>query len=307
MNGHHAATAGVGTAVPPGAHDMDHPRYVDTMRIRHLMAASAVALLALPASSALAGTRAMTITVPKSIQTSTPFTATYSGDTGPGNAALGGFIIYARLVKSKTCPANAAIPKHSNIIDIEGGNLFGSGAFSGGDRAIAYTPGKYTVCGYITQNTSTIAFDTVYQSAKQITVKKRPGFHIVKKLPKVKDGVYSAATAATVGGNPDASITFTVQGGAVVSAAATGIPTVSCFDGFTTQTPVTPAASSNIPAGGSPSKVYNTFSAGFSAPPNEEFQIYGGATSDKTVVGTVSGVSADGSCTGTFSFTAKRP
>lgn len=274
------------------------------MQRRLLLAALAASLLV--PSTALAGTRGMTIKVPKSITEGTRFSASYTGDTGPGDQALGGFIIYANLYSGGgSCPTDprTGAGKGHSTTQIAGGNLFGAGAFAAGDQVTAYDHGKYRVCGYITQNTGTIAYDLVY--SKKITVKKRRSFH-VSKLAKIKDGVYSALTPATVGGNPDAAVTFTVQGGHVVSGGATGIPTVSCFAGFSTQTPVTPAATSVSTLLPSGNPVYSTMHAAFNAPPNEDFSIDGGATSTKTILGTVSGQSADGSCVGSFAFTATR-
>jgi hypothetical protein len=269
-----------------------------------MLTAAAAVLLSVPAS-ALAGTRGMTVTVPKSITAGVPFSASYSGDTGPGDQATGGFIVNAELVKSKTCPANNAIPKHTAIVGIAGGNVLGAGAFSAGDRPEVFTAGKYTVCGYVSQNNESIAFDLLYQSKHQVTVKTHRGSSS-GKLPKIKDGVYSAATAATVSGGPGASVTFTVTGGHVVSAAATGLPTVSCFPGFSTQTPVAAAATSSAPSAGSSNPVYNTLQASFAAPGVEELDLTGGDTSDSTFIGSVSAISTDGSCTGSFAFTAKR-
>ncbi|MDQ8043791.1 MAG: hypothetical protein AAGC46_03810 [Solirubrobacteraceae bacterium] len=275
------------------------------MRNRLLLAAVAAASLVVP-TSALAGTRGMTIKLPKSITEGTRFSASYTGDTGPGDQALGGFIIYANLYSGGgSCPADPATGagKGQSTTQIAGGNLFGAGAFSAGDQVTTYDHGKYRVCGYITQNANSHAYDLVY--SKKITVKARKRFK-VSKIAKIKDGVYSAATATTTGGNPDASVTFTVQGGHVISGSATGIPTVSCYAGFATQTPVAPAvtsASTLLPNG---NPVYSTLHAAFNAPPNDQFYIDGGATSTKTILGTVSGTSSDSSCTGSFAFTATR-
>lgn len=274
------------------------------MRARHLIPVLAVAV-AVPALPAAASARGLTVSLPKSITQYRSFAYSWEGDTGPTPELGGGSIVRVVFARGKkACPATAET--NGNTIAASGGsdNVFHAGSFRGADQTYFSRSGSVRVCGYISTPGTTETYEQLFTKVLRVKALPRRAKYDLK-ADKLKSGTYTAGAADIIGGGPDSSLTFVVDKGIVVSATAAGIPNTACSADFRTQTPVSPTATSSTSKYTSNPVIGEGFSANFSAPTGD-FSLNAGAKTSKTIYGSFTENSSDGSCRGGFGFIAKR-